>query len=190
MALDDRYGVLPDSVLKLRRWHGILDPQQLAGGGAASPGPHVLEDGITVELSSTGSYRPGQYWQYEARVLGQNANGAWRPAPHGPERSFAPLALLEYEGAGAPLRLLAWLDDRFSRLCELNADDIAFEGDRVGTEADTVQEALEEVYERLPPIVHWPTVAAGGISWPNDRNSPWRVSTRGCASRSPRRCTP
>ncbi|MDQ3823148.1 MAG: DUF6519 domain-containing protein [Actinomycetota bacterium] len=169
VALDERYGGTDDSVLKLRRWHGILDPQQIAGGGAASTGPHVLEEGIGVELSATGSYRPGQYWQYEARVHRQNANGEWRPAPHGPERRFAPLALLEFQGAAEPLRLVAWLDERFSRLCDLNADDVAFAGGRVGTESDTVQEALEEIYERLPPIETWPTVAAGGINWENDR---------------------
>ena len=165
VQLDDRYGDLRDSVLKLRRWHGLLDPQ-------GSGGPHVLEDGIGVQLPSGGSYRPGQYWQYEARVRGENANGPWRPDPHGPERCFAPLALLEFQGEAEPLRLLAWLDERFSRVCELDADDIDFAGDRVGTESDTVQEALEEIYERLPPIVPWPTVAADGINWVNDRELP------------------
>ena len=153
VALDDRYGTLPDAGLKLRRWHGILDPQQIAGGGAASPGPHVLEDGITVELSSTGSYRPGQWWQYEARVRGENANGPWRSAPHGPERSFAPLALLEFEAANEPLRLLAWLDERFSHPCDLDADGVAFAGARVGSASDSVQEALEELFEKPPVIV-------------------------------------
>jgi len=148
VTLDDRYGTLPDAVLKLRRWHGILDPQEIADGGAASPGPHVLEDGITVELSSTGSYRPGQYWQYEARVPGENANGPWRPAPHGPERRFAPLALLEFEAANQPLRLLAWLDERFSHPCDLDADGVAFAGGRVESAGDTVQEAIEELFER------------------------------------------
>ena len=169
VELDDRYGTIADSVLKLRRWHGILDPQQIAGGGAAEPGPHVLEEGISVRLSSTGSYRPGQYWQYEARVHRDNANGEWRPTPHGPERRFAPLALLEHQGDAEPLRLIAWLDERFSSLCELDADDIEFDGGRVGTPSDTVQEVLEEIYERLPPIETWPTVAADGISWENDR---------------------
>lgn len=153
VSLDDRFGTLPDAVLKLRRWHGILDPQQLARGGAASPGPHVLEDGLTVELSATGSYRPGQYWQYEARVLGDNANGPWRPLPHGPERRFAPLALLEFAAPAQPLRLLAWLDERFSHPCDLDADDVAFAGGRVDSTSDTVQEAIEELFERPPLIV-------------------------------------
>jgi hypothetical protein len=153
VALDDRYGTLPDAVLKLRRWHGILDPQIAAVGGALA-GPHVLEDGITVELSETGSYRPGQWWQYEARVRGENANGPWRPDPHGPERRFAPLALVEFEAAGEPLRLLAWLDERFSHPCDLDADDVAFAGGRVGSASDTVQEAIEELFERPPEIVN------------------------------------
>jgi hypothetical protein len=172
VGLDTRYGDLDQSVLKLRRWHGIIDPQRIAGGGAPSPGPHVLEDGISIELSSTGAFRPGQYWQYEARVRGENANGPWRPEPHGPERRFAPLALLEYQGADQPLRLLAWLDERFSHPCDLDADDVAFDGGRVDTPNDTVQEALEELYERLPPIEHWPTVALDGIGWTNDRTLP------------------
>ena len=153
VTLDDRYGTLPDAVLKLRRWHGLLDPQQLSGGGSPSPGPHVLEEGIAVELSTTGSYRPGQWWQYEARVGDRNANGPWRPEPHGPERRFAPLALLEYQGAAQPLLLLGWLDERFSHPCDLDADDVAFGGGRVGSESDTVQEALEELFERPPEIV-------------------------------------
>ena len=153
VALDDRYGTLADAVLKLRRWHGILDPQLSAGGGSASAGPHVLEEGITVELSTTGAYRPGQWWQYEARVRGENANGPWRTAPHGPERSFAPLGLLEFAAAEEPLRLLAWLDERFSHPCDLDADDVGFAGGRVGSESDTVQEALEELFERPPEIV-------------------------------------
>lgn len=164
VVLDDRYGT-PDAVLKLRRWHGTLDPQ-------GAPGPHALEDAITVSLSETGAFLPGQYWQYEARVRRENANGPWRPAPHGPERRFAPLALLEYQGAGEPLELLAWLDERFAHPCDLDADDVGFDGGRVGTESDTVQEALEEIYERLPAIEPWPTVAAGGISWDNDRTLP------------------
>ena len=108
----------------------------------------MLEDGITVELSSTGSYRPGQWWQYEARVGNDNANGPWRPEPHGPERRFAPLALLQFVSAAEPLRLLAWLDERFSHPCDLDADDIAFAGARVGSASDTVQEAIEELFER------------------------------------------
>ena len=146
VTLDDRYGDHDDAVLKLRRWHGVLDPGQ-------SPGPFVLEDGIGVELSTTGSFRPGQYWQYEARVQSENANGPWRPEPHGPERRFAPLALFEFQGAAQPLRLLAWLDERFSHPCDLDADDVAFSGTRVGMASDTVQEALEELWERPAEIV-------------------------------------
>jgi len=170
VTLDDRYGT---ATHKVRRWHGIVDPQGAAGTGAAQPGPHVLEDGISIELSSTGSYRPGQWWQYEARVVGANANGPWRPKPHGPERLFAPLALLEYDGGSEPLRLLAWLDTRFSDLCDIDADDVSFAGRRVSTDSDTVQEALEELYGRLPSLRPWPHVEAGGISWRNDRTLPF-----------------
>jgi hypothetical protein len=141
VPLDDaRHGTLKDSVLKLRRWHGILEAD-------SSSGPHVLEEGISVQLP-TGSFHPGEWWQYEARVSRENANGPWREEPHGPERHFAPLALLEFTAAGQPLRLVAWLDERFSPSCDLDADDVAFAGGRVGSASDTVQEAIEELFER------------------------------------------
>ena len=54
---------------------------------------------------------------------------------------------------GSRCRLLAWLDDRFSHPCDLLADDAGFEGQRVGSLSRTVQEALEELFERPPEIV-------------------------------------
>lgn len=147
VILDDRYGDREDGVLKLRRWHGLIEPAQLAADPMGQSGPHVVEDGITMLVSGIGTFRPGQYWQHEARVQAANANGPWRPAPHGPERRFAPLALLEYQGADEPVRLVAWLDERFSRACEITADDVEFHGARVGSESATVQEALEELFE-------------------------------------------
>jgi len=173
VALDDRYGDLTVAGLKLRRWHGVLHPAGSAGGGAPSGGPYVLEDGITVTLPGLGAYRSGQYWQYQART-GAASPEPWRPAPHGPARWFTPLALLrlpESSPAGTsndgPWELVAWLDERYDHLCELDADDIGFDGDRVGSGADTVQEALEEIYERLPSPQSWPAVEQ--ISWRNDR---------------------
>lgn len=174
VTLDGRYGDLPTAGLKLRRWDGVLDPQRLAGGGVVDPATsYVLEDGITVSLSGSGSYRPGQYWQYQART-GVTPAEPWRSAPHGPERWFAPLALLRLPTASPPgtdvaWELVAWLDERYDHLCDLRADDIAFDGDRIPTESDTVQEALEELYARIPATQVWPTVAGGGISWSNDR---------------------
>lgn len=131
----------PNDELRLRRWDGVAIPQTV--------GPDVvaqIEDGIAITLA--GQFRPGEYWQFEAR-RGAQTETAWRSAPHGPERVIAPLALLDVTGAPAePLFLRAWLDDRFSSLCELDADDIAFDGDRIDSDADTVQEAIEELYER------------------------------------------
>jgi hypothetical protein len=174
VTLDDRYGDLSAAGLKLRRWHGVLDPQRLAGGGAVDPSAsYVLEDGITVSLSGSGTYRPGQYWQYQART-GVTPAEPWQSAPHGPERWFAPLALLRLgesspPGTDPPWDLVAWLDERFDQICDLQADDIDFDGDRVPTGSDTVQEALEELYSRIPATPSWPKVAADGISWRNDR---------------------
>lgn len=174
VALDDRYGDLEVAGLKLRRWHGVLDPQRLAGGGAVDPASsYVLEDGITVSLSSSGTFWPGQYWQYQART-GVTLAEPWRSAPHGPERWFAPLALLRLPdssppGTDVPWELVAWLDERFDHLCDLQADGIDFDGDRVPTGSDTVQEALEELYSRIPATQLWPRVDAAGTSWRNDR---------------------
>ncbi len=124
--------------LKLRRWSGLIlhTADQV----------YELEQGIEADIA--GAFEPGDWWQYEARVGAANANGPARPNPHGPERLFAPLAVLSQTPAGQPMLLEAWLDSRFPRLCEIEADDVSYDGDRVGTEADTVQEALDELFER------------------------------------------
>ena len=128
--------------LKVRRWHGLIETV----GGQAE---YAVENGIEVEID--GSFSPGDYWQYEARSAGDNANGPFQVAPHGPERDYAPLALLQVpvNVASQPLMLEQWLDERFPPLCGLTADDIAFDGDRIGSESDTVQEAIEELWERV-----------------------------------------
>ena len=131
--------------IKVRRWHGLLRTDPVSGSPVTS---FELGDGITIELSGA-SFRPGDYWQYEARKLRDNANGAWQSSPHGPERIFAPLALLRWGSAALPIALRRWYDDRFSAICELEADDIAYDGDKVGTTADTVQEAIDELYSRV-----------------------------------------
>lgn len=175
VSLDGRYGDLSAAGLKLRRWHGVLDPRALAGGGTPTGGPYVLENGITVTLSGDGGYRPGQYWQYQART-GTVPAQPWRSAPHGPERRYVPLALLRLPPSSppgtsheGPWQLVAWLDERFDHLCDLEADDVGYDGGRVGAGSDTVQEALDELHERLPEVRAWPTIAAEGISWRNDR---------------------
>ncbi|MEZ4293408.1 MAG: DUF6519 domain-containing protein [Polyangiaceae bacterium] len=126
---------------KVRVWHGLLDTD-------GSPvQPFELGDGIAVELTG-GDFRQGDYWQHEARRLKDNANGPWKEEPHGPERLFAPLALFRYDGPNVPLVLVRWYDHQYSAICELNADDIAYDGGKVGTDADTVQEAIDELYEK------------------------------------------
>ena len=137
-----RYGVPGPMRLKARRWHGLIAP-----AGAAAPFSAVIEDGLSVILDG-GNFEPGDWWQYEARVDGDNFNGAWRARPHGPERLFAPLALMRFQGPTEPLQLLAWLDERFPSLCSIDADDIAFDGGVCGTDANTVQEFLEELCDR------------------------------------------
>ncbi len=128
----------PKPGLKVRRWSGLCDTTGAVSG-------FDLGDGITITLGGTG-FRPGDYWQYEARRNKDNANGTWQASPHGPERLFAPLALLEYSTSTTPLLLHHWCEHQFSALCDLEADDIAYDGAKSGTTADTVQEAIDELY--------------------------------------------
>ena len=134
-------GPLGTEGIKLRRWSGLISR---SGTG---PLTADVEDGIQATI--TGEFEPGDWWQYEARVLADNANGPPMLLPHGPERLFAPLSLLEQTAPGAPMLLVAWLDQRYRHLCETEADAVAYDGDRTGTEADTVQEALDELYLRV-----------------------------------------
>ncbi len=153
VSLDERYGTLPDAVLKLRRWHGLLDPQRSRAaaprrpgrtcsrtGSASScraPAPTVPASGGSTRRASTARTRTGR-------------GGPSRTAPSG-DSPLSPCS--SSTAAGEPLRLLAWLDERFSHPCDLDADDVAFAGGRVGSASDTVQEALEELFERPPEIV-------------------------------------
>jgi len=127
--------------VKVRRWDGLI------ARPGAGPLNLPIENGIEAQID--GSFEPGNWWQFEARVLAPNANGPAVPQPHGPERLFAPLALLEQTAAGQPMQLVAWLDRRHNSLCAPQADGTAYDGARVGTPADTVQEALDELFLRL-----------------------------------------
>lgn len=133
------------ATFKVRRWHGLL--QTGPADPATSTFATTIEDGIAAELSE-GPFRVGDWWQFEVRRDQENANGPWRAAPHGPERLFAPLALLDHNGNASPLEIVEWFDDQFSSLCDLTADDIAYDGASAGTDADTVQEAIDELFQR------------------------------------------
>lgn len=149
VTLGALFGLFPSSTLaasvksrlKVRRWHGHIETTL-----APAPNAKKIENGIEVELD--GTFAPGDYWQYEARAGTPNANGAFQTSPHGPERDFGPLALMEFDDASRPLILERWLDDRFGPLCELTADDIAFDGDRISSDSDTVQEIIEDLWGR------------------------------------------
>jgi Family of unknown function (DUF6519) len=141
-ALPAGIEILPGA--KLRRWDGLLVTAPVATPVTSFD----LGDGITVVLSGA-SFRPGDYWQYEARKLKDNANGAWQKSPHGPERLFAPLALLRWDDATSPLVLRQWYFHHFRPICELNADDISYDGNKAGTTANTVQEAIDELFLQI-----------------------------------------
>lgn len=124
--------------LKLQRWSGLI--LQTADDS------YDLEHGIRAEIS--GAFDAGDWWQYEGRTGSANANGPSNSAAHGPERLFAPLALLRQTAANQPMELEAWLDSRFPQLCEIEADDVSYDGERIGSDAGTVQEALDELLVR------------------------------------------
>lgn len=134
---------------KLRRWHGLLKP---ADGVSQGGGLVYTVDGIEVKLAGPGGnpdlFRTGDYWQYEARRLYANDNGTWVASPHGPERFLAPLALMKFNGTGVPVELVRWYAGHFSPLAALGGDDVAFDGNRVGSASDTVQGALDELFLR------------------------------------------
>ncbi|OJH34518.1 DUF6519 domain-containing protein [Cystobacter ferrugineus] len=143
------YSMSETAIPKLRRWHGLLK----SGEGTASGDTLVFTvDGIEVKVGGPAGgadlFRPGDYWQYEARKLYANDNGAWVASPHGPERLHAPLALFEFKGPDLPVELVEWYGGRGSPLFELEADDVAFNGARAGTSATTVQGALDELFQR------------------------------------------
>ncbi|HVI04252.1 MAG TPA: right-handed parallel beta-helix repeat-containing protein, partial [Enhygromyxa sp.] len=130
----------PDQRVILRRWHGLID--------GADGATHEIESGIEVTLAGA-RFDVGDWWNYEARVLTHHDNGAWPSVAHGPERRFAPLALLELPNTtGAPVTVTEWPDDRFASLCASMADDIGYDGSSVCSTADTVQEAIDELYAR------------------------------------------
>jgi hypothetical protein len=141
--LPAHYGPFPVAGLKVRRWNGLIEAVN-----APLPNGIEVENGLHIALN--GSFSPGDYWQYEARTAGtENDNGVFQQQPHGPERDFAPLALLQFNGNGVPLLLERWLDDRFGPLCELTADDIEFDGGNIGSDSNTVQEIIEEIWEQI-----------------------------------------
>ncbi len=129
----------PPQPVRLRKWDGLIQ-------STAAPSVHTIEDGLDVELSGS-DFRALDYWQFEARRLGNNAASPWQIERHGPERLLAPLALFQVGANGTvPVELQHWFDDRFRPICELRADDIWYDGAKSETDADTVQEAIDELY--------------------------------------------
>jgi hypothetical protein len=111
----------PRRPLLIRRWdHGR---RRSRGDGSAKMAPQntllieegkplTIEEGITIRfeppVKGENIYRPGDYWLIPARVaLGdilwpRTSNGSTALPPHGIERHFAPLALVEVGGDGKP----------------------------------------------------------------------------------------
>lgn len=135
---------------RVRRWdHGGLS----ALGLPLSPTPRTLERGLTVRFTS-GSYREGDYWVFEARAA--TGQPAWPPypveggdlalSPMGWGRRRAPLALARWNGEG--LSQITDLRAEFPTLTCLHAEDVEFDDDACNLGADTVQDAIEALCRR------------------------------------------
>jgi hypothetical protein len=129
--------------LKLRRWNGMFTTN------AAPTTQYFLEDGIHITLGMAtppSPMRVGDYWQYEARRLSANQPAPTNDPPHGPERHFAQLGVLAFSGDSNAYVTLPTAH-RFAPLCELSADNVAYDGGESGSTALTVQEALDELFK-------------------------------------------
>ena len=164
--------------LKVRRWDGhFVTPERPPEGDPVV----TLQDGLQLTLRDDEGkrhFRTGDYWQYQARPQHPHDAAAWSGGrlPDGPERLYTPLALLraveealegerpsrrESEAAsddpleGVAFEVVRWCDTQFTPLCSLSADDIDYDGDAVGLEAETVQDAIDTLARR-------PTTSEGG----------------------------
>lgn len=108
------------TTLRLRRWHGhfhVTPP-------TASPIP--IESGLQVSI--TGGFEVGDWWQIEARLIAPAPGVGEKPTRHGPERLFAPLALVAPDPASSNRpEIQEWLDEPFVAASQITADAVHFD---------------------------------------------------------------
>jgi hypothetical protein len=126
--------------LKLRRWDDVIETK------AGPENVVVLGDGLRVRVAGS-DFQVGDYWQYEARTR-EASPQVGDGSPDGPERLFAPLAVLTAQGSGTPATLERWLDRRFDSISELDADGVGYDGSGSGLGSWTVQEAIDLLARR------------------------------------------
>ncbi|SIT01796.1 hypothetical protein SAMN05421759_11055 [Roseivivax lentus] len=135
---------------RVRRWdHGGLSDR----GRPLSATPTLLEHGVTVSFT-TGEYRVGDVWMFEARAAtgtiiwtpmpSENPNDPVPPMSWG--RHFAPLALARRQGntIGGIIDIRPLIPP----LVCLEAEDVRFDDSMCNLGAETVQEALEALCQQ------------------------------------------
>ncbi len=149
ITLDRSLTVNLDANPRLRKWDQS-GAAAIANGVAmnTADGQVIdLEAGIQVSFSA-GTYRPGDYWQFDARaVTGKISFPATPQAPHGVERHYARLGIVAlYKEQVHPL-----LDCRkvFPPLTDITAADVSFDNNQCKLPgARTVQEAIDALCAR------------------------------------------
>lgn len=93
----------------LRRWENDGETVVPPPDGEGNRGQNwlELENGIRIAFNDKGSLQPGDYWLIPARMRlddgiewPQKSNQPLSQPPHGTRHSYAPLALLEFDGKG------------------------------------------------------------------------------------------
>ena len=148
ITLDRSVTVNLDRNPKLRKWNQA-DPSATTGSVAMNTTntPVLLEGGIQLQFSS-GTYRPGDYWQFAARaVTGKLDFPAGAQAPFGIQRHFARLGIVAL--SGGVLQMLLDCRTVFPPLTAITASDVSFDNTTCNfPDAVTVQDALDQLCER------------------------------------------
>ena len=149
ITLDRSLTVNLDATPKLRKWDQSGSTASDSGVAMNTVNGQVidLEGGIQVSFSN-GTYRPGDYWQFDARaVTGKISFPAAPQAPQGVERHYARLGVIGlFKEQVHPL-----LDCRkvFPPLTAITAADVSFDNSQCNLPgARSVQEAIDALCAR------------------------------------------
>ncbi|MDX2505325.1 MAG: DUF6519 domain-containing protein [Gammaproteobacteria bacterium] len=150
----------------IRRWDNTGN-QADKNGIRLSNTPAVLESGVEIEFSS-GVYRSGDYWLIPARTSINSSTGSieWKRdpgtgqsmlvSPHGIDRHYSPLALVQYDLPNDSFALVPNADCRplFPSLTDIAASDVSFdsshcESSNMLMNVDTVQDAIDSLCTQM-----------------------------------------
>lgn len=93
----------PEMNTRIIRWdHTSADSDLLL---ALEPGPTNLEDGVRVTFSGT-DFKVGDYWHFAARTTDGSVEALTEAPPRGIHHHYCRLALVRWDGAGAPATVI------------------------------------------------------------------------------------